>query len=281
MNDDTDRTGLDVLAFAAHPDDVELCAGGTICRLTDLGYRVGIVDLTRGELGSRGSAEKRMEEAARAADILGLVYRSNLGLPDGDIRNTPETRLGVIRELRRHRPHLILINAAECRHPDHCAAARLVADAAFYSGLRKIEVGPAGDELVLLDETDVGVDGAAAPLERPAADLEPWRPQYILHYMQAVDFDPTIVVDVSDVWDRRTEALLAFESQFHNPEYDADEDEPETFVSNPAFMRWIEARARVHGYAIGADFGEPLLLRRAAIGTNDLMGLLGRERPFR
>lgn len=276
MIDTSEHSGLDVLAFAAHPDDVELCAGGTVCTLVDKGYRVGIVDLTRGELGSRGSAEQRMEEATRAADILGVSYRSNLSLPDGDIRNTPAARLGVIRELRRHRPRIILINAPECRHPDHSAAARMVADAAFYSGLRKIEVTGAGDELILLDGR-----GDAPALERHAEPLEPWRPQYVLHYMQAVEFGPTIVVDVSDVWDRRMKALLAFESQFHNPDYEPGEDEPETFVSNPDFMEWIEARARVHGYGIGAKYGEPLLLRQAAIGTGDLVGLLGRDRPFR
>ncbi|NNF02970.1 MAG: bacillithiol biosynthesis deacetylase BshB1 [Rhodothermales bacterium] len=270
------HSGLDVLAFAAHPDDVELCAGGTICTLVDRGARVGIVDLTRGELGSRGSAELRMQEATRAGDVLGVTYRSNLGLPDGDIRNTPDTRMGVIRELRRHRPRIILINPPECRHPDHAAAARLVADAAFYSGLRRIEVSNAAHEQVLIDRrSDPG------PPERTAEPLEPWRPQYVLHYMQAVEFEPTIVVDVSDVWERRTNALLSFESQFHNPEYRPGEDEPETFVSNPEFMKWIEARARVHGYRIGARYGEPLLLRQAVIGTDDLAGLLNRDRPFR
>lgn len=276
MTDRSEDSVLDVLAFAAHPDDVELCAGGTVCTLVDQGYRVGIVDLTRGELGSRGSAELRMKEATRAAGILGVLYRSNLGLRDGDIRNTPESRLGVIRELRRHRPRIILINSPECRHPDHCAAARMVADAAFYSGLRKIEVYGSGDELVLLDErTD------APPVERRTDPLEPWRPQYVLHYMQAEEFDPAIVVDVSNVWERRMKALLAFESQFHNPDYEPGEDDPETFVSNPDFMEWIEARARVYGYRIGARYGEPLLLRQSAIGTDDLVGLLSRDRPFR
>ena len=247
------KDALDVLAFAAHPDDVELCAGGTICKLVDQGYGVGIVDMTRGELGSRGTAETRMQEAADAAEILGISYRTNLGFPDGNIPRDADARRAVIHEIRKHRPTLLLINAPECRHPDHCAAAELVADAAFYSGLRKID-------------TD---------------DLEPWRPQYVLHYMQAIEFDPTIIVDVSGVWERRMEAMRAYKTQFHNPDYDPDDDEPETFVSNPAFMKWIEARSRTLGYRIGADHGEGFLLRQAPIGTDDLVGLLSRERPFR
>jgi len=253
-----DTNVLDVLALAAHPDDVELCAGGTMCLLAQQGYATGIVDFTQGELGSRGTPELRLEEAERAANIMGLDARENLGMPDGNIANTKANQRALIQRIRRYRPHVVLINAPECRHPDHCDAAELATDALFYSGLRKVET------------TDV--DGAAQ---------EPWRPHHVLHYMQAVSFEPTLVVDVTDVWEQRIEALQAFESQFFNPDYDADADEPETYVSNPQFFHWIESRARTHGYAIGATYGEPFLYRGGPIGVGDLMDALDHEKPYR
>ncbi|MEM1042123.1 MAG: bacillithiol biosynthesis deacetylase BshB1 [Bacteroidota bacterium] len=252
-----DDVTLDVLALAAHPDDVELCAGGTMCVLARDGYRTGIVDFTRGELGSRGTPEGRIEEAAAAAEILGLAARDNLGLPDGDIQNTKANQEDLIRLVRRYRPPIVLVNALEVRHPDHGDAARLSIDALFYSGLRKVETFD---------------DGRAQ---------EPWRPSHVLHYMQAVEFEPTFVVDVTDVWDQRTAALQAFESQFFNPDYEAGEDEPETFISNPGFFQWVEARARVYGYRVGATFGEPLLYRHGPVGVQDLAGMLSAEKRFR
>lgn len=248
---------LDVLALAAHPDDVELCAGGTMCLLADQGYRTGIVDFTRGELGTRGTPETRMEEAAAAAEILGLAARENLGLPDGDIQNTRQNQLAVIRAVRRHRPPIVLTTAETVRHPDHGDATRLSVDALFYSGLAKIET-----------------------FEDDGTPQEPWRPHHVLHYMQALDFEPTFVVDVSSVWERRMGALLAFKSQFYQPDADAD-DGPETYISNPRFLKWVEARARTFGYRIGADFGEPLLYRHGPVGVSDLVAALGREKPFR
>jgi bacillithiol biosynthesis deacetylase BshB1 len=251
-------SALDVLALAAHPDDVELCAGGTMCLLAQQGYDVGIIDFTKGELGSRGTPELRMKEAERAAAIIGLTVRENLGLPDGDIANTKANQRALIQRVRRHRPHIVLINAAECRHPDHCDAAELATDALFYSGLRKVET------------TDD--DGAVQA---------PWRPHHVLHYMQAVPFEPTLVVDVTEVWEQRIDALQAFKSQFFNPDYDASADEPETFVSNPAFFEWIEARARTHGYKVGATFGEPFLYQGGPVGVGDLVSVLDREKPYR
>ena len=249
---------LDVLALAAHPDDVELCAGGTMCMLARDGYKTGIVDFTRGELGSRGTPEGRIEEAEAAAKILGVSARHNLGLADGDIQNTFEHRAKLIHLIRRYRPHIVLANAPEDRHPDHPAAARFATDALFYSGLRKIET--------------FGDDGAPQ---------EPWRPSHVLHYMQSIPFEPTFVVDVTDVWEQRTEALQAFKSQFFNPDYEADTDEPETFISNPDFFRWVEARARTYGYRVGARFGEPLLYRHGPVGVTDLVAMLGGEKRFR
>ena len=160
--------------------------------------------------------------------------------------------------VRRYRPHIVLINAPECRHPDHGAAARLAASALFMAGLRRIET-----------------------FEPDGTPQEPWRPHHVLHYMQAVPFEPTFVVDVTEVWEQRIEALLAFRSQFYNPEYEPAEDEPETFVSNPEFFRWIEARARSYGYMIGATYGEPFLYRHGPVGVKDLMAVLRHEKPYR
>ena len=249
---------LDVLALAAHPDDVELCAGGIVCLLVKQGYRVGVVDLTRGELGSRGTPEGRMEEAEAAAAIMGLAARENLGIPDGGIENTEENRRKAIRIVRRYRPPVVLVGAPECRHPDHGNATRLSVDALFYGGLRRVQTS-----------------------EDDGAPQEPWRPSHVLHYMQAIPFEPTFVVDVSEVWAQRTQALQAFKSQFYNPDYAPEEGEPDTYISNPDFFRWVEARARTYGYRVGATYGEPLLYRHGPVGVGDLMGLLGRERPFR
>ncbi len=254
----TSPARLDVLALAAHPDDVELAAGGTMCLLHEQGYKTGIVDFTRGELGTRGTPEGRAEEAAEASRLMGLSARDNLGLPDGGIENTPENRLALIRLVRRYRPHIVLINPPECRHPDHGRASTFAADALFYSGLRKIETH-----------------------EEDGALQEPWRPHHVLHYMQSIAFNPTLVVDVSGVWERRVQVLQAYRSQFFNPEYEAGEDEPETFISNPDFFHWIEARARADGYRVGARFGEPFLYRHGPIGVTDLAGMLGREKQYR
>lgn len=244
---------LDVLAFAAHPDDVELCAGGTMCLLADQGYKMGIVDLTRGELGSRGTPEGRLKEAEEAAHILGVSARENLGLPDGNIENTEASRRAVIRMIRKYRPRIILANPPDDRHPDHGAASRLVSKAAFYSGLRKIVT------------TDIETD----------EPQEPFRTRHVLYYMQAVEFEPTFVVDVTPVWEQRMEAIRAFKSQFHNPDYTASEGEPDTFISTPAFLEFIEARARAYGYRAGFTYGEPLFYHHGPVPISDLAAVLG------
>lgn len=249
---------LDVLAMAAHPDDVELSAGGTVCLLVQQGYRVGIADFTRGELGSRGTPALRAEEAAHASRIIGLTARENLAMPDGDIRNTPENQRKIIEVVRRYRPRIVLLNAPTCRHPDHGAAAKLATDALFYSGLRKIET--------------FEPDGTPQP---------PWRPHHVLHYMQNLPFTPTLVVDVSAVWPQRIEALQAFRSQFYHPDYTPAPGEPETFISNPAFFQWVEAQARTYGYQIGATYGEPFLYRGGPLGIQDLVGALQQDKAFR
>ena len=198
-----------------------------------------------------------MEEAQAAAAIIGLAVRENLGLPDGNLANTKENQHAVIRAVRRYRPHIVLTHPTVCRHPDHCAAARLTLDAFFYSGLRKVET-----------------------TEDDGTPQEPWRPPHVLHYMQMVPFEPTFVVDVTETWTQRTRALQAFQSQFFNPDYQAADGEPDTYISNPDFFQWIEARARTYGYHIGATYGEPFLYR-GPLGTGDLVGMLAREKPYR
>ena len=252
---------FDVVAFGSHPDDVELGCGGTLASMVAGGRRVGIVDLTRGELGSRGTPEDREQEAIDAARILGVDRRVNLGIADGNIKNSKKNRLKVIAELRATRPDILLIPAPDCRHPDHPAGARLVIEAVFQAGLISIKTA----------------DASGAP-------QEPWRPPHVLHYMQSIAFEPTLVVDVSSFWATRNEAVRAFATQFHtgNPETDVNTDgTPETFISNPAFMDWYDARARTYGFRIGATFGEPFLYHHGPIGTDDLVGMLRKEKPFR
>lgn len=222
---------VDVLAFAAHPDDTELCCGGTLVKLAEEGKNVGVIDLTRGEMGSRGTPEQRAREASKAAEIVGLSIRENLGLPDTQLTNNRENQKQLIQKIRQYRPHLCLVGAPTDRHPDHGYATQLALDALFYSGLSKIE---SRDEEGNLQD--------------------PWRPSHILHYMQDRPFEPDLVVDITDSYETKKEAILAFETQFRitNPG-----DEPETYISSKEFFEGIEARARHYGHLIGTTYGEP------------------------
>ncbi len=256
--DHSNSDTLDLLAFAAHPDDVELCAGGTMCLLAQQGYKTGIVDLSEGELGSRGTPALRRQEAAEASKILGIATRHNLGIPDGNIENSKANQLKIIQAIRRYKPHLVLLNALVDRHPDHGDAANLVKSPLFYAGLRKVETHDEMGEL-----------------------QAPCRPDHALHYMQTTPFEPTLIVDVSDVWGQRMEAMQAFKSQFFNPADQPADNEPQTFISNPGFFEWIEARARTYGYMIGAKYGEPFLYNQGPIGVTDLFTTLSRTREFK
>ena len=260
---------LDVLAIGAHPDDVEVYCGGTIRTLVGQGYQVGIVDLTEGELGSRGSVAQRLTEAAEATRILGVHERVNLGIPDGGIENTKHHQLKLIAVIRQHRPDIVLIGANECRHPDHADATKLSLSALFYSGLRKVESGSG---------LGTGESGIGEPGSGGHDSLDPWRPSHVLHYMQAIPFEPTFVVDVSSAWQRRMEALRAYKSQFYNPEYTADETEPATFISEPGFIGFVEGRARALGYRIGADYGEGFLYHQGPVGIDDLVATFSKSR---
>lgn len=222
---------LDILAFAAHPDDTELCCGGTLAKLVKQGKKVGVVDLTKGEMGSRGTPEQRMEESANAAEIIGLAVRENLGLPDTKLSNTRDNQKKIIQKIRRYRPHICLVGAPIDRHPDHGYGTRLALDALYYSGLTKIET--------------VDDDGNTQ---------EKWRPSHILHYMQDRPFQPDLVFDITDTFEIKKEAILAFETQFNVTE---PGDEPETYISSREFFENIEARARHYGHLIGAKYGEP------------------------
>jgi bacillithiol biosynthesis deacetylase BshB1 len=237
---------LDILVLSVHPDDAELGCAGTILKHIALGKKVGIVDLTRGELGTRGSAEIRDQEAAASAQILGLSARENLGLPDGFFENTREYQLQVIAAIRKYQPQIILTNAYHDRHPDHGRASDLVETAVFLSGLRKIETS---------------INGEAQ---------HPWRPELLLHFIQDEYIKPDILIDVTDYWDKKIESIHAFGSQFFNPNW---ENEPQTYISSPDFIQLIEARAREFGKVIKVKYAEGFTSRKI-LGVDNLFSLL-------
>lgn len=222
---------LDVLALAAHPDDTELCCGGTLAALVNQGKKVGVVDFTQGEMGTRGTPEERLREASNAADIIGLKVRENLGLPDTQIRNKREYQEKIVQKVRAYQPHVCLVGAPSDRHPDHGNATRLALDAIFMSGLTKFET----------------LDTDGNPQKR-------WRPSHILHYMQDRPFEPDIVFDISETFEKKKKAVLAFETQFN---VDDPGNEPESYISSEKFFKGIEARARHYGHLIGVTYGEP------------------------
>jgi len=238
---------LDILAIAAHPDDVELSASGTILRSVNQGKKVGVLDLTKGELGTRGTPESRAEEAKRASEILGLSARANVGLPDGFLANVQEQQLAIIPFIRKYRPDIVLANAVADRHPDHGMGAKLIAKSCFLSGLRAIATN---------DETGL--------------DQEAWRPRAVYHFIQDRYLHPDFVVDISPFWEKKKEAIQAFATQFFTGE---DDEEPQTPISTPEFMKFLEARAREYGRIIGAEYGEGFVADRT-VGITDLNHLL-------
>jgi bacillithiol biosynthesis deacetylase BshB1 len=221
---------LDILAFGVHPDDVELGCSGTLLAAMNEGKQVGIIDLTRGELGTRGSAEIREKEAAAAAAVLGITVRENLGLADGFFMNDEASQRKVITMIRKYRPSIILANALDDRHPDHGRSGKLVADAAFLAGLRKISTQLDGKE------------------------QEAWKPAYIFHYIQDRFIEPDFVVDITAYMDRKIDSVLAYATQFYNPS--PDKDEPQTYISTPQFLETVKARALMLGKRVGTGFGE-------------------------
>ncbi|MDE3143615.1 MAG: bacillithiol biosynthesis deacetylase BshB1 [Bacteroidota bacterium] len=219
---------LDILAFGVHPDDIELGCSGSILASVAEGKKVGIVDLTRGELGTRGNAETRMVEAAKAATLLGATVRDNLGMSDGFFQNNETNKRKIIEVIRKYRPEFIFCNAPDDRHPDHGRSAKLVADAAFLAGLRKIKTDDNGK------------------------DQEAWRPSYVFHYIQDRFIQPSFVIDISAHMNKKMEAVLCYSSQFFNP----DIDEPQTYISSPQFLETVKARAMMLGKRIGVEYAE-------------------------
>lgn len=235
---------LDILAFGVHPDDVELGCSGTLLAAIAEGKKVGIVDLTRGELGTRGSAEIRKTEAANAAEILGVHARENLGLADGFFQNDEASQRKLIACIRKYQPDVILANALYDRHPDHGRSAKLVSDSAFLSGLRKIET------------TDEGIQ------------QEAWKPSYVFHYIQDRFIEPSFVVDISSYMDKKIESVLAYATQFHNP----DLNEPQTYISSPQFLDSVRSRAAMMGKRIGVSFAEGFCTEKTiGIGSFDAL----------
>ncbi len=219
---------LDILAFGAHPDDIELFAGGTLARMAALGYSTGVIDMTRGELGSRGTPAIRAREAKRAAQILGVGIRENLGLPDGRVQVNPEARLKVIRMIRKYRPLLIMVHHWEDKHPDHVNTSRLVTEAAHHAGLAKINTGQ-----------------------------ERFRPNTILYFKLPSEVLPTLVVDVSEFDEQRVAAIEAYRSQLFDPE----SDEPTTYLSHPEFLARVDALHAYYGTLIGRSRGEGFFVK--------------------
>lgn len=238
---------LDILAVVAHPDDVELTASGTLIKSIGQGKKVGILDLTRGEMGTRGTPEIRAQEAARASEIMGLHVRENAGLPDGFLADVKEQQMTIIPFIRQYRPDIVLANAVEDRHPDHGLASRLTSHSCFLSGLRALRTE--------------GQDGK---------EQEAWRPKAVYHMIQDRYIRPDFVVDITEEWPQKLEAIRAFSSQFYTPQQ--NEDEPETPISTPGFLQFLEARAREFGRPIGVEFGEGYTVERP-LGVTDLHSL--------
>lgn len=219
---------LDILAIGAHPDDVELGCSATLAKEISLGKKVGILDLTRGELGTRGSAEIRDKEAVAAAKILGVELRENLAFADGFFKNDKEHQLKVIEIIRKYQPEIVLCNAIDDRHIDHGKGSKLVSDACFLSGLRRIETN----------------------IDNNKQDA--WRPKHVYHYIQWKNIEPDFVVDVSGFIDKKMEAIKAYESQF----YDPNSNEPTTPIASKNFLDSLDYRARDLGRLVGAEHAE-------------------------
>lgn len=236
---------VDILAFAAHPDDIELAASGTILKHISQGKKVAVVDLTQGELGSRGTIDTRYEEAANSSKILGLSDRTNLKMRDGFFEITEVNLKLIIEQIRKYQPEIVLMNAPSDRHPDHGRGSQLVSRACFLSGLLKIETS---------------IDGESQ---------EKWRPKVVYKYIQDHYLKPDFCVDITEFADKKIESILAFKTQFYNP----DSTLPETPISGLAFLEFVKSRMREFGRPIGAEYAEGFIVERT-IGVNDLFDLV-------
>ncbi|MBS1735403.1 MAG: bacillithiol biosynthesis deacetylase BshB1 [Bacteroidetes bacterium] len=233
---------VDILALGVHPDDIELSCAGTLLSEQRRGKRTAIVDLTRGELGTRGSAETRILEAEDAAKVLKVSYRENLQMRDGFFKNDEESQMKIIRVLRKYRPEIVLCNAPSDRHPDHGRAAELVRVSAFLSGLQKIETDYEGK------------------------NQEAWRPAYVFNYIQDQYLEPNFVVDISDVIEEKIEAIKCYKSQFFNKDYKSGE--PQTYISSPQFLNNVISRSEEFGKQIGVKSAEGYISAKI-VGINN------------
>ena len=236
---------LDILAFGVHPDDVELGCAGTILASIAQGKKVGIIDLTKGELGTRGSAEIRLQEAKAAAQLLNVSLRENLGMADGFFRNDEHHQRMVIEVVRKYKPDILLCNALEDRHPDHGRSGFLVEEAAFLAGLRKVETLHDGKQ------------------------QDAWRPAYLFHYIQDRFLQPDFVFDISDYYEQKLESIKCYKTQFFNPEL----NEPETYISTEDFFESVKARALMLGKRIGVKYAEGYVTRKM-LGIKSFDGII-------
>ncbi|MCB0614395.1 MAG: bacillithiol biosynthesis deacetylase BshB1 [Phaeodactylibacter sp.] len=241
---------IDILAIGVHPDDIELSCSGTLLRHISQGKAVGLLDLTQGELGTRGSAGLRLEEAAIAAGLMGAAFRKNLGMADGFFSYNRENIIKIIEVIREHQPEIVLANAVSDRHPDHGRAAKLIADACFYSGLVKIPTA--------------GNNGA--PHER-------WRPRALYHYIQDHNLKPDFVVDITPYMDKKIELAQAFRSQVFVPGAEEYEKELKSAISGEDFIDFLRAKARTYGRDAGFEYAEGFNVARTP-GVNDLFSLI-------
>ncbi|MFT6856688.1 MAG: bacillithiol biosynthesis deacetylase BshB1 [Cyclobacteriaceae bacterium] len=237
---------INILAIAAHPDDVELACAGTLISHSERGFKTGVIDLTRGEMGTRGSADERMQEASAAADIMGLSVRENMGFEDSFFINDKEHQLKLVAVIRKYKPDIIITNALFDRHPDHGRGAELVEEAVFKSGLVKIQT------------TDI--EGNIQ---------EAWRPKKIYFSIQSTSLTPDFYVDVTQHHERKIEAIRAYKTQFFN----SNSQEPETFISRPEFLDMIESRAQEYGHRIGVKYAEGFQTKQA-LGVTELYNLV-------
>lgn len=235
---------LDILAIGVHPDDVELSAAGTVIKHVDMGKSVGLLDLTRGELGTRGNAELRTQEAMAAAKIMGVKVREQLKMPDGFFENNENYQKQIIEVIRYYQPEIVLANAVSDRHPDHGRAAKLISDACFYSGLSKVKTNRGGVE------------------------QEAWRPKSVYHYIQDHYIQPDFVIDITSQMEKKMEAIMAYSSQFYDPK----SSEPETPISSKNFIEYVKSKHALFGRSINTSYAEGFTVNRT-IGVESLFDL--------
>ncbi|MCH8903709.1 MAG: bacillithiol biosynthesis deacetylase BshB1 [Bacteroidetes bacterium] len=235
---------VDILAFGAHPDDVEISCGGTILKHIAKGYKVGIIALTRGEMGTRGTVQIRDKESKKALKLLGASFHDKLNMGDGFLEVTKANKISIAKKIRKYCPDIVIVNAAHDRHPDHGAASKLVIDACFIAGLMKVKTRDAGK------------------------NQSRWRPRAVYHYMQFYFGEPDMIVNISKYMDRKMEVIKAYKSQFH----DSKSKEASTLIAKPGFLEFIKARNAELGLRIGTAFGEGFKTDRQ-IGIDDLMSL--------